>query len=232
MTYLYYRGQARPQNEANIVRVDKRSRLSPRGRRVQQILTFYVQGEIQGTGSTLLTACNTFLNQFQNDYGDLVLTMDDGSQTPHQMLNSQSVSGVRIMHRSWSRGDAAELATKRTYSFQAQSVIDDCEDDLVYATERFRYIGNCGPRFNYIDTYFGPFFFQTAIATAQTVLQYGSAIGYSTTPAPSGCIFPEWEHQEQREIEYDSGQSQGQGQRFFETRWTYRMTSGVPLNAI
>jgi hypothetical protein len=232
MTVFSYRGIARPANETNIVRVDQRNKLSPRGRRIGNTVTMYLMGEIVGTGSDLLTSCRALIDQFRNDYGDAVLALDDGTLTPHQLTNSNSVSGVRVIHRSWSKGDAAELATTRTYSVALQADYDDCEDQIVFWTETLKYVGNTGPRFDIIDTFNGPVSVLTAQFTAQRIVQYGRAIGYSAHPLPPGSLFPSYEHQDQREVELVSGQNQGQAARFFETRWVYRHTSNVSLDTV
>jgi hypothetical protein len=221
VTFFRYGGHQHPVNECNLVRVDQRNSLSPRGRRLQNTLTFYLMGELQYTGAELIAKCSDLINAYRNDYGNAALYYDNGTATTHQMDNGTSVSGVRVLHRSWAKGDAAELANKRTFSIVLQASYDDCEDQIVSWTERLRYIGNTGPRFEVIDTFNGPQFLQTAAVTAQRIIQTGVAVGYSAHPLPPGPVFPGFEHQDQRQVELISGRMQGQGARFFPTTWQY-----------
>jgi len=226
-----YRGTARPDNECNLVRFDQRARWSPRGRRMQAVYTAYLMGEIQDTGTSLISKANSLVQQFSLDYGDFTYTID-GVATPHFLTNNNSVSGVKVMYRSWSRGDAAELATKRTYSIVLQATYDDAIDNIVFWQENLKYIGNTGPSYEVINTFNGPYFALTANSTPQRIIQYGRAVGYTAYPLPPGSYFPANEHLELREVDLGSGQNQGQGARFFTTTWKYVHTLSTPQETI
>jgi hypothetical protein len=222
-----YGGYPHDENELNLVRCDYRSVLSPRGRRLNTVVTFHLFGELIDTGSALITKARNLMLAYQNDYRDFRYSVD--GVIAHEMLNSSpdNISGVRVVHRSFAKGDAAELAVKRSYSISLQATYDTAEDDLVYWQESVRYIGNCGPSYEIIPTFSGPISLLTAERTAQHIIQKGKAVGYFGYVLPPGSSLPASEHQDQREVELTGGTQVGQAARFYTTEWAYRHTTGV-----
>lgn len=221
-------------NEVNLVRFDVRHRYSPRGKKLTRLITANLLGELQYDTQAALTArIQEIIDVYSQDLLDWRFRQDDGADTPHGLTNSgDCVSGVRVRQRSWPVGDAAEYATKRTFSVTLQAEYADVETTLVYWKEEIRYRGNCGPRFEVVDTFLGPFFYQTAVATAQHIVQRGEAVGYLAYVEPPGPAFPASEHFDRREIDLGSGTNQGVEVAFFPTRWAYHFTSAVNLAGV
>lgn len=222
-----YGGYTHADNEVNLVRADYRTQLSPRGRKLNTVVTFHLFGELIGTGSSLITAATNLMLAYQNDYRDFRYTVD-GTQA-HALLNGSpdNISGVRVVHRSFAKGDAAELATKRSFSIDLRATYDTSEDDLVYWQESVRYIGNTGPSYEVIQTFTGPYSQLTAMSTPQRIIQKGKAVGYFGYVLPPGSYLPASEHQDQREVELTGGTQLGQAARFYTTEWVYRHSTGV-----
>lgn len=227
MTIAIYGGHTHLPGEVNLARMDYRQVPSPRGKRLAEVVTAYLGGELQGEGAVLHQACQTLIDAYSEDYRNFRLTTDAGvTINRHELINDRAdnLSGVRVIHRSWAKGDAAELATKRTYSITLQAMYDRAESDLVHWQERLIYLGNTGPAFSYVPTFFGPRFYQTAAKTPQIILQSGIAVGWSGYVLPPGSLFGTNEHPNQREVELISGRNLGQAVRYFTTKWTYRHT--------
>lgn len=222
-----YGGFTHPDNEVNLVRADYRVQLSPRGRRLNTVVSFHLFGEIIDTGSSLITAARNTMLAYNSDYRDFRYTV--GGVEAHSMLNSSpdNISGVRVVHRSFAKGDAAELATKRSFSITLQATYDTCEDDLVYWQESIHYIGNTGPSYDIVQTFNGPISVLTALSTPQRIIQKGKAVGYFGYILPPGPYLPNAEHQDQREVELTGGTNVGQAARFYQTEWCYRHTTGI-----
>lgn len=230
MSYFRYGSHTHVTNEVNLTRMDIRNILSPRGRRMEKEIRLYLQGEIQATGTELLTKIATLIDQaYLNDYQDAALYLDDDTKTRHFLDNSGSITGVRIIQRSWPKGDGAELAVKRSFSVTLAAIYPDCEDQLISWTESLKFIGNGGPRYEVVETFDGPQAFLVAKKTAQRIIQKGEGVGYTATVLPPGPIFPAVEHQDIREHELVSGHQRGQIATHYKTTWLYRMTSAVPL---
>jgi hypothetical protein len=222
-----YGGYTHDENELNLVRADYRTVLSSRGRRLNNVVTFHLFGELIDTGSSLITAARNLMLAYQNDYRDFRYSVD--GVTAHEMLNSSpdNISGVRVVHRSFAKGDAAELAVKRSDTSSLQATYDTCEDDLVYWQESVHYIGNTGPSYDIVQTFNGPISVLTALSTPQRIIQKGKAVGYFGYVLPPGSYLPNSEHQDQREVELTGGTQVGQAARFYTTEWCYRHTTGI-----
>lgn len=222
-----YAGHTHPDNECNLVRVSYRTQPSSRGKRLNTVVTFYLQGEILDTGAALFSKVNALVNAYQGDYGNFTYSID-GAVTHALYSNTPDcVTGVRVVDRSWSRGDGAELAVKRTYTITLQATYDTAESELVYWQESIHYIGNTGPRYEIIETFNGPVSVLTAQSTAQRIIQSGKAVGYSSYVLPPGPYAPANEHQDQREVTITGGVNLGQMSRFYTTSWQYRHTFGT-----
>ena len=233
MTIFKYGGYSHPANEVNLTRMDARYVMSPRGRRESKIVTMYLRGELQDTGTPLLSAIANLNAVYATDYQDAALYLDDGTETPHSLKNNQfSMTGVRIIHRSFPQGDGAELATKRTFSVTLQSEYIDAADGLLAWQEELEFIGDCGPRIEVEETFFGPIGYVTAVATAQRIVQRGHAIGLTAYVAPNGPTFGNTDHQERRRLKFRSGRMRGAFATHFGTAWQYEYTSSIPQSGV
>lgn len=222
-----YGGHTHPDNECNLVRVDYRNLLSPRGKRLNAVVTFYLYGEIQDTGTALFNKITALGNAYRQDYGNFTYSID--GVITHQLLSNTAdcISGVRVLNISLPRGDGAELTVKRAYSITLQATYDIAESELVSWQEAIHYIGNTGPRYEIVETFYGPIAVLTAVSTAQRIIQTGKAVGYTNYVLPPGPLLPQWEHQDQRRVSLIGGVNVGQQSRFYTTTWSYQHTLGT-----
>lgn len=223
-----YRGIDHEAGEVNLTRMNIRYRMSPRGKRVSRIDTLYYQGEIIADGyAAVIARAQTIIDMYSLDYGNAGLRMEDGTLTPHRLNNDDPLcmSGVRVVERSWPKGGPEELANMRTFHVTLEAEYSDNDDQLLSWQETLEFYGNGGPRWEAIDTYFGPYRNEECLATAQRIVQTGSALGFTAYPFPPGPIFPHLEHQNRRYVAPGSGKMQGQFACYFPMRWTYYMTA-------
>lgn len=222
-----YGGYVHADNECNLVRVDYRNQLSPRGKRLNAIVTFYLHGELLETGTALFNKITALGNAYRQDYGNFTYSI--GGVITHSLLSNTAdcISGVRVLNISLPKGDGAELAVKRSYAITLQATYDQAETELVSWQEAIHYIGNTGPRFQITETFNGPRADLTAISTAQRIIQTGKAVGYTDYVLPPGPLLPQWEHQDQRRVSLIGGVNVGQQSRFYTTTWQYTHTLGV-----
>ena len=222
-----YRGYVHSDNECNLVRISYRNQLSPRGKRLNAVVSFFLAGEIQDTGTALFNKVTALANAYQQDYGNFTYAID--GVITHQLLSNTAdcISGVRVKSISLPKGDGAELAVKRTYAIELQATYDIAETELVSWQESIHYIGNTGPRFEIIETFNGPIAVLTAVSTAQRIIQTGKAVGYTNFVLPPGPYNPQFEHQDQRRVTLTGGVNVGQQSRFYTTEWSYSHTFGT-----
>lgn len=222
-----YGGYVHADNECNLVRISYRNQLSPRGKRLNAVVTFYLHGEIQDTGTALFNKITALGNAYRQDYGNFTYAID--GVITHSLLSNTAdcISGVRVLDISLPKGDGAELAVKRTYSIVLSATYDQAETELVSWQESIHYIGNTGPRFEIIETFNGPIAVLTALSTAQRITQVGKAVGYTSLVLPPGSYAPQNEHQDQRRVTLTGGVNVGQQSRYYTTEWQYHHTFGT-----
>lgn len=229
-----YRGIDHEPGEVNLTRMNIRYRDSPRGKRVSRIDTLYLQGEIMADGfAATIARANAIIEMYRFDYGNAALRMEDGTLTPHGLNNDDplNMTGVRVVERSWPKGGPEELANMRTFHVTLECEYSDNDDQLISWNETLEFYGNTGPRFEVIDTYFGPFANLECLSTAQRIVQTGSAVGFTANVLPPGPLFPSVEHLDRRYVKVGSGRQQGNFACYFPTWWTYYFTSGSYLEA-
>lgn len=228
MTYWKYGSYQHPSAEVNLAKMDISYRPSPRGKRIERVDRFHLFGQFcEDSTSEVVDRIEELIAAYDVDYQDCGLYLDDDTLTPHNMSNAASVSGVRVLHRSWD-GGREELATTRTFDIVLQVVYPEVEDQLVEWHETVEIIGTGGPRFKITDTYFGPIATQVAEATAQTIIQYGNCVGYGAHIPPPGPLYSEYEHVDRRRIVYASGKNAGRIATHYPTAWTYHHTLPAP----
>jgi hypothetical protein len=222
-----YGSHIHPDNECNLVRIDYRHQPSSRGKKLNAVVAFHLHGEIQDTGTSLFNKITALANAYRQDYGNFTYAID--GVITHSLLSNTGdcVSGVRVRNISLPQGDGAELAVKRTYSITLEATYDTAETELVYWQESIHYIGNCGPRYEIIETFNGPISILTATSTAQRIVQTGKAVGYTGFVLPPGSYSPQNEHQDRRRVTLTGGVNLGQQSRFYTTEWQYHHTFGT-----
>lgn len=215
-------------NEVNLVTVNRHAKYSERNRRLQNIISMQCYGEIQGELSTQLSRMADIENALKNDGRDFRYEVN--GSLAHSMLNSgDCISGTRIVQRSFPKGDAAELANRRSFSFTVQGIYDAKEgDDLVSWQETVEVIGNGGPDFFVLRGAGSPVAIFTAPVTEQRIRQTGSAVGYAAYPTPPGYVGGTGpngtvtEYGPAQRIIRSNPKQLGNGYRFWPIRWYYQ----------
>lgn len=226
MTYFKYGNTKLPQNELNLVHLDSRTTLSPRGKSKEKVVTWYLIGEVFDTGSSLVSTMNSRSNTFSQDYQTATFLLDDGTTQANLLDNNSSISGVHVIRLSLPKNAPEELATQRTYGVTLQATYPSVETELMYYQERLQFIGTTTPEV--VWTYLGPI--STGIPSVQTMIQTGYALTYSTYFTPPGPYYPAFEDQRQRFVEPISGKQRGQGFSDFGMVWRYVMRSTAALD--
>lgn len=234
---LTYNGFPFEDNEANLVGVSKRAVYSERSRKLQQTVEWDVVGEIQkSTVGAIITRIAAIEQALSNDGGDATYAID--GVVAHR-LSANSASGTRVVYASFPRGDAAELATKRTFSFKLRATYDATSqpggDDLVSWQESISIEGDGGPwvvtihEMPGIQSSGGPVAYVICPRTLQYYQQTGMAVGYNSYPVPPGPVNPAGHFGYLQRISYGSGRQTGNGIHFFTTRWSYRQYRDIAV---
>jgi len=210
-------------NEVNLVTFSTQTRYSPRNKRLSQTKTLSLWGElIYSSTASIISKINEVEQAYSQDYLDFRYTV--GGSEAHTLLNSSNcISGVKVLQRSFPKGDPSQLATTRSFSVTLQATYDVSEVDLVSWTESIRTIGTGGPKFFVVETIAGPIAIYVTLNSAQYYSQQGMAVGYSNYISPPGPVNTAGEFQDRRVIDYISGRNMGQALRFFTTKWSYYM---------
>lgn len=227
MTYFQYGSYTHPRDEVVLSSMEIIPTFSARGRRTERLYRLHLVGNIVETGSALLTRIQEIANVYAFDFQDAGLYMDDGTLTPHKIPQNHpdNISGVRVAYRSWPVGDAAELATTRTFSIRLEATFREPTSEIVFFQESVRAIGDCGPRWVAIPQAVGPPVYRTiAQATTQMVIQSGIVVGYDAWPLPRvpSPYYPSFEHTDERIMELTGPRYRGNGFTDYTVRWSYR----------
>lgn len=221
--------------------INKKAIPSARGLRQLVREIWRLDGILQSTDGTILTLTSQ-IQVLQNAYGfnsvsgavtgaadfqNATLVYNDGSgATAHQLLNGNSLSGVRVTGFEWKEGDG-EYTTYRSYSITLQADFVDATNNLLSFKETVAFKGSGGPRFVWLDTLEdGPVQQLSASATTIHCVQSGSAIGLLSYVSPPAPLYPAIvEHLDQREGGFESPDRIGQGLMGFHTTWKYSFES-------
>lgn len=208
-------------NEVNLVSLSKQTQYSPRNKKLFSVVSASCFGEIQkSTVADIITRINTIESGLKNSTGEFRYTVN--GSLAHSILNtSDNVSGVRVVASSFPKGDAAELATKRSFAFTVQATFDSAEEDLISWTDSIQITGTGGPKFFVLETAFQPFAVYVTTASTQFFHRTGQAVGYMGYIAPPGPASVGLEMQDRRVITNVSGRNVGNAIRYFTTRWSY-----------
>lgn len=242
--FFKYGSYQHPDNEAKLMAYMVRPQYSPRGKQAFVIGEMHVQIEVvlpTGTIYTTTTA-QQYLNgriteiiaAYENDYQDAKFCHDDGTPTKHSLDNATSISGVQIKHRTWPRGDAAEYATTRTGYVVLQATYINLYSELYSYSEIVRSIGTGAPRWRVQEQVVGaPVGVYLNQQTVQKVIQAGQAVGVEGYPLPFiNPLWPQYEHQDIREVTPGHPQQFGQGWALYPISWAFHFTLPVAQNSI
>ncbi len=172
---------------ANHIKVGITNRFNKGNQPLSQVRWIEVSGDLLGNGQAanilLENALKTALTQ---NYGDLVFYADDGITVAESLLNSGSITGVRITSGpDFKDTFGPQFATLRSYFFKAEAeypVIGRA--NYIFYQEGLTF-GGGGPTYAFrraLNT--GPQRQQVWPATEYTCQQAGNAEGYLAYPSP------------------------------------------------
>lgn len=225
-----YGGYLHPENEVNLAAFMVRPIYSQRNKRLTVQYQAHLQGEFcvpeDATTTALAQAAiaakiDALVNAYGQNYGDFILYDNQGAPTRHSLPNDSSITGVRVMHRSWPRGAADEWATGRTWHVILEAEYVDADAQIVAWQETVRFIGTGGPLFAVVPTMRGFRRFAVTAGSPVTIVQEGQAIGLQGWVEPPGPLLPDDENVLLRDITLGAPQAQGQGYLNYSSQWRY-----------
>ncbi len=197
-----------------------------------------VDGYLSANGQVACTlAMSALETALARQYQDLILYNDDGSVSATALLNSSSISGVRVVsspsYPDW-KGNERNQFVRFTFAVEAEYPLSNTQNMLVSFRERLSFSGG-GPRrvvMEALDTL--PQTQTVRLFTAYQVIQQGQAVGYRATPAAPQSIWPD-ALMESPNFDYDSptraggfGSVPAKYKDFF-VSWRYLHKSPTPL---
>jgi hypothetical protein len=215
-------------NVVNLVQFSRMTKYSERNKRLQYIVSAQCFGELQGTLTEQLEDMAAMENALRQEGQSFYYSVNDS--IVHSILNTADcISGTRIVQRSFPKGDGAEFANRRSFSFTVQAIFDATSgEDLISWQETVELIGNGGPDFYVVRTAFNPIAIITSPITEIKIRQTGLAVGYTSYPippgyvggaAPSGTVN---EYGPAHRIIRQTPKQMGNGFRFYPIRWYFQ----------
>lgn len=232
---LTFNGFAHQENEANLTGISKRTILGPRNRKLQQVIEWDATVEVVGsTVAEIIARIQTLEQVYSQDGGEATYSIDGA--VAHR-LPANSISGVRVAYAGFPKGNPEELCTQRTFAIKLRATYDAQTqaggDDLVFWKETISTEGDGSPlvivvtEVPGVQTVGGLFAAELAPRTPVYYTQRGTAIGYATYPVPPPPFNPAGHFGYLQRITRTSGRQVGNGIRFFQVDWYYRMGRDV-----
>jgi hypothetical protein len=235
---LWYGAAYLPVNGAN-TSVRYRTILSDAGRPVRYVGMIDVVAYLEGNGQAELTALELAFNAaLMVPYRDLVLKQDSGAASGTRLVNSTSLSGVRLTdgpNYTNQAGDG-EYVIQRVcrFTMEASYLIANAQNAVLSFEESITFMGTCGPETSWrMLVNASPVQQVVFPSTTQRVIQMGRAVGHTKRPTPPG---PRWpypiEKVTRRKIGYGSPKREGPNSLIeWAVTWSYEYESAMPLVA-
>lgn len=169
------------------------TRFNKASQRLSTIRSISVDGYLEADGQTAISAAMIALEDaLLNPNQDLILYQDDGSRSGTYLLNSTSISGVRIVEGpDFPDSIGYEYSKGRHFTFTAEGeyAFNDNNQRLTSFTEKLEFSGG-GPEFIVRPAKLGPAQRQQIWQnTPYRVVQTGEAFGYSQYPRDPVIFF-------------------------------------------
>jgi len=225
--YFQYGAHIHPPSEVNLSNFEVLYRLSERGKRMTKTVRLHLSGELCYTGQAALTTkINELINAYAFDGYDAVLYQDDGTPTPHAIYqnNADNLTGVKITHRSWPKGDPAEYATARTFYIVLEATFRDLDSEILSFRESIRFMSDGGPGGVWYNMPTGaPRYQQVCQFTTQKIIQCGECVGFDGYPLPRlpGPVLPVYEQRFRRQIDMIGPTLAGRQYTHYGVKWCY-----------
>lgn len=236
--YFKYGDHQHPDNEVDTVVMSRRRLVSPRGFMEKEIRTLVIGGELQASTQDAITALVEELEAaYLWDGRDAALYQDDDDITPHKLLSSDpdNLTGTLVKSLEYPRTDGGEYATARTFRITLEATFDMSEKEVLEFRETLRFIGDCGPRWQAVETaYYAPYRQTISTNSVQRIYQQGYARGLSGYPAIGLSmywpepIWPSLEHRHLREQTMIGPDATRKYHLNFGVRWRYVYSASSP----
>jgi len=211
---------------------------SKRNIKYATVVRMKVAGSLVGnlTRAEIKTKMQAMAVAYNTDYQDATFEYSDGSLTSHQMLNDDvnSLSGNKIIERSWDNQYDTELANTRSFTFTVEAIYIDVDASENNANrlqwdETATSIGDGGPTWRIYNNWGStPIKEQISSSSSITWVQQGiifSNYSYPLAPhgmTPAATLFPlADEHREQRQITLISPREYGHNNPSRPGAWNY-----------
>lgn len=130
-------------------------------------------------------------------FQDLVFVDNDGNDTAHKIINSETLNGTRVVGglqfpkpQMWGMGDEY-AAYKRTFGFTVEAEVYDPEGNIMFYEETVRLLAPGSRRFAMVVSLQGVPQDQTLAAQTPTIIeQIGRAVGIHTYPNYGAPLYP------------------------------------------
>lgn len=204
-----------------------------RGRRAGVVKQLTITGEILATGQAAVTAkVREIESAYSRDGFDAGLFQDNGTLTPHALLNVGSVSGVRVVGGvNWAPALAGYATSTLRYQITLEAeYLDGTGPQIVSYSETVAFIGRGGPLRVFVEPQQGPAIPQIVQQrTLYRATQSGQAVGRLGYPFPNPPLWPQWEQQEQARVQHTSPQNERGFFENYSVSWSYSFMSPIPL---
>lgn len=201
---LDYGGYRHAQDECSII-MDRQTVYAQNGVSIEhELQRWTIEGEVQGTdGAAVVAAFNALYAAYSTPGRDITLYFNDGSTIAHQILNSQTYSGVKIVNPpSNPIGDGTELHNARSYRIVIEAEVKPtiASSNILYFEESVTIEGG-GPELAVVPLLRGPVDIQTLYQQTEVMaVQEGTVVGRDFYPSPVGPLWPGFEWRRRRRI--------------------------------
>lgn len=209
--------------------------LADTGRPMRYVRRLSLEGWLEADGQSALSTAEAALKAaLLIQYQDLKILTDASATTTTSLLNSESISGVRVVDGPHFTGtDGAEYATLRRFAFdvEAEYLISGTQNAVLSWTESVSIVGTGGPvkRFR-VPVNGRPVRQVISPYSIVRATQSGQAIGHTSYPTPPPPLWPSYELLEQRQPgNRQNPQRLGRGFANYPISWSYSFEADVPL---
>lgn len=215
-----------------------RLRLSDAGRPLTYVTRVDVSGWLEGDGQAALALEEEALREaLLKNYRDFKFLTDAGATTPTSILNSESLSGVRVVDGpNFTGTDGAEYATLRKFDFaiEAEYLVPGAENAVVSFTEQVTIVGTGGPSKRLRVPINATFLVRQQLSLRSVVraTQSGTAVGLTRRPAPPPPLWRKHWLEDQSQVSQTSPKLLGRAYTDYGVSWNYQFEADEPLVAV
>ncbi|HEY1188816.1 MAG TPA: hypothetical protein VGE74_14270 [Gemmata sp.] len=209
---------------------------SDTGRPVRYVTRVSVSGWLEADGQAALATAEAALRAAcLTNYVDFKFLTDAGAVTPLSLINSQSISGVRVVDGpNFTGRDGAEYATYRSFDFEveAEFLVRDAANAVLSFQESVSILGDGGPRTVLrVPINAGALVRQeVSKRTPVRAVQSGRAVGHTRCPPAPAPLWPRPIFQgDQHSVQRQSPKRVGLGFVEYGITWNYPFESDGPL---